>query len=244
MCGRFLILVVPALLVACSKPLPEDQKGWEGLWKNEQASLLITADGRLAWHRSSGGSDKSISAPIREIDRRKIVAGVWFLKTTFDVGQPPKQSDDGFWTVTVDGQELVKTDKLGQDPRATTVPSLNRLRTLVAADLRRLDQGMRTGNYAAFLAQSSQMFQSQFSNEKLRQAYQPAHEQTPELAPLMVGELTLTSEPTISQAGELTVKGRYPDVHGLVLTVDASYVYGQSGWKTVGVNFTMLKAVE
>ena len=160
------------------------------------------------------------------------------------MAQPPKQSDDGFWTVTVDGQELFKTDKLGRDPRATTVPPLNRLRALVAADLRRLDQGIRTGNYAAYLAQSSQIFQSQFTNEKLRQAFQTAHEQKAELTPLMVGELALTSEPTLSQEGELTVKGRYPDVHGLVLTVDASYVYGQGGWKTVGVNFTMLKAVE
>ncbi len=244
MYARVLALAALTMVVACSKPVPEDQKGWVGLWKNAQASLLVTADGRLTWHRSSGGGDKSISAPIQEIGQRKIVAGVWFLKTTFDVGQPPKLGDDGVWTVTVDGQELFKTDKLGLDPRATTVPPVARLRALVAADLQRLDQGIRTGNYSAFLAQSSQIFQSQFTNEKLRQAYQSAHEQTAGLAPFMVGELALTSEPTISQEGELTVKGRYPDVHGLVLTVDASYVYGQGGWKTVGVNFTMLKAVE
>jgi hypothetical protein len=242
--ARYLALAALAMVVACSKPIPEDQKGWVGLWKNEQASLLITADGRLAWHRSSGGSEKSISAPIQDLGQRKIVAGVWFLKTTFDVGQSPKLSDDGLWTVTVDGQELVKTDKLGRDPRAITVPPLARLRALVAADLRRLDQGIRTGNYSAFLAQSAQMFQSQFTDEKLREAYRTVHEQKAELAPLMEGELTLTSEPTISQEGELTVKGRYPDVQGRVLSVDASYVYGQGGWKTVGVNFQMLKAVE
>jgi len=240
--GRFLVSAVLVLLVACSKPLTEGQKGWVGLWKNEQASLLITADGRLVWHRTSGGSDKSLSAPIQELDQRKIVAGVWFLKSTFDVGQPPKLNDSGYWTMTVDGQELVKADALGRDPRATVVPPLRQLRALVAGDLRRLDQGIRTGDFAAFLAQSSQMLQSQFTNEKLRESYRDARKA--ELTPLMAGELTLTSEPAISQQGELTVKGRYPEVEDFMLTVDASYVFAQGGWKTMGLSFQVLKAVE
>jgi hypothetical protein len=242
--NRLFAWVALALVAACSKPLAEDQKGWVGLWKNEQASLLITAEGRLEWHRKSGGSDTSVSAPIQELGPGKIVAGVWFLKSTFAVGQPPKLDDDGFWTVTVDGQKLVKADALGRDPRATVVPPLPRLRALVAADLRRLDQGIRADDYTAFLAESSQLFQSQFTNEKLRGAYRTAHEQKAELTALMVGDLALTSEPAISPQGELTVKGQYPEVEGRVLAVDVSYVYSQGGWKTLGVNFKLLKAVE
>jgi len=54
------------------------------------------------------------------------------------------------------------------------------------------------------------MYQSQFTNEKLRQTYRTEHEQKVVLAPLMVGELRLTAEPTISEQGELVVKGRLP----------------------------------
>jgi hypothetical protein len=81
----------------------------------------------------------SLSAPLLELSDRKIVAGVWLLKSTFEVEKPPRTRDDGLWTVTVDGQELIKADPLGRDPRATMVPPPNRLRALVAEALRRLD---------------------------------------------------------------------------------------------------------
>jgi hypothetical protein len=60
----------------------------------------------------------------------------------------------------------------------------------------------------------------------------------------MAGELMLTSEPSISQQGELTVRGHYAPVKGQVLSVDLSYVYGQGGWKSLGVNFRLDKAEE
>jgi hypothetical protein len=243
MYNRLLAIPAVALMIACAKPLPEDQKVWVGLWKNEQASLRITADGRLDWHRSSGGN-ASISAPILELGARKIVAGVWIVKFTFDVSQAPNLREDGLWTVTVDGQELVKADPLGRDPRAAVVPPLVRLRALVADDLRRLDQGIQSDDYSAFLAQSSQMYQSQFTNDKLRQIYRAEHERKVVLATLMAGELMLTSEPAISEQGELVVKGHYPAVQGNVLSVDASYVYSQSGWKSLGLGLEVEKVAE
>jgi len=88
------------------------------------------------------------------------------------------------------------------------------------------------------------MYQSQFTNEKLRQTYRTEHEQKVVLAPLMVGELRLTAEPTISEQGELVVKGGYPAVQGRVLSVGVSYVYSQSGWLSLGLNFEVGNVAE
>jgi hypothetical protein len=164
------------------------------------------------------------------------------MKTTFEVGQPPRQRPDGVWTVVVDGQELVKADPLGRDPRATVVPSLDQLRALVGDDLRRLDQGIQRDDFSEFLAHSSQMYQSQFSNEKLRKAYRPLRERKVLLAPFTAGELVLTAEPAISQQGELTVKGRFPAFQGRALWIDASYVYSQVGWRSMGLNLKLPRA--
>jgi hypothetical protein len=234
-----LALATLVLASACAKPLPENQKLWLGSWKNQQASLSITADGWLEWHRRAGGDSTSISAPVLEISDRKIVAGVWIVKFNFDVAETPRLRGDGLWTVTVDGQELLKADPQGLNPGATTVPPLNQLRALVSDNLHRLDQGIQSDDYSAFLTESSLMYQSHVTNEILRKRYRTLHEGKVALAPLMAGDLTLTSEPAISEHGELMVKGRYAAAQGHVLSVNVDYVYSQSSWKLLDLDFEL-----
>lgn len=236
---RVLVLATLALVAACARPLSDDQKAWVGQWRDGEATLQITADGRLEWERKAGGATTSIAAPIQELTDHRIVAGVWFMRTTFVVGQPPRQREDGLWAMVVDGHELLKADPLGRDPRASVVPPLEQLRKLVGDDLRRLDQGMQTDDFSEFLSHTSQMYQSQFTNERLKEGYRPWREKNVRLAPFTAGDLVLTEEPTLSQQGELTVKGRYSTVEGRALVVDASYVYGQGGWKSLGVDLKL-----
>lgn len=232
---RVLIVATLALVAACARPLSDDRKAWVGQWRDDEATLQITADGRLAWKREAGGTTTSIAAPIQQLTDQRIVVGVWFMRTTFVVGKPPRQREDGVWTMVVDGHELLKADPLGRDPRATVVPPLEQLRKLVGDDLRRLDHGLQTDDYSEFLTHASQMYQSQFDNEKLKDGYRTWREKQVRLAPFMAGDLVLTEEPNLSHQGELTVKGRYPAVEGRALLVDASYVYSQGGWRSLGV---------
>lgn len=232
---RPLALALLALAAACARPLSEEQKPWIGEWKNVETSLRITAGGRLEWQRRSGGASRSLSAPIQELTDGQITAGVWFLRSRFRVGQPPRQREDGVWTVVVDGQELIKADELGRDPRAAAVPPLPKLRALVAGDLGRLEAGFQTGDFSPFLAEASTTYQSQFTSEKLREGFGPFVERKVALAPLTAGDLVLTEEPAISPQGQLTVKGRYPAVEGRALVVDASYVFSRGEWRSLGV---------
>ncbi len=55
-------------LVACGEPVPQDHKSYVGDWRAAQMSLLITADGRVAYKRLSGGGSRSIEAPIKSYD--------------------------------------------------------------------------------------------------------------------------------------------------------------------------------
>lgn len=85
------------------------------------------------------------------------------------------------------------------------------------------------------------MYQSQFTNDQMQQTYRTAREQKVVLAPLMAGELMLTSEPTLSESGELAFKGRYRPVQGQVLVVDTHYAFSQDRWRLSGLTFEIDK---
>ncbi|GAB3731759.1 hypothetical protein GCM10028794_08230 [Silanimonas algicola] len=104
-----LLLVLAALLVACTKPLPADRAHYAGDWRGNGVSLLITAEGRVVYHRREGGSTVSIDAPLKAFDGDDFEVGIGPLVTRFDVGQPPTEAD-GEWTMEVDGRMLRRED--------------------------------------------------------------------------------------------------------------------------------------
>ncbi|MFT3806675.1 hypothetical protein [Arenimonas sp.] len=108
----FLAMLLLALLTACSKPVPEAQKDYVGLWEANEMRLLITADGTLDYKRVQGGGSTSINAPIQEFTASGFSAGLGPLKTEFKVGQAPHQVE-GVWKMTVDGVELTRNDSGG-----------------------------------------------------------------------------------------------------------------------------------
>ncbi|MFV3304838.1 hypothetical protein ACNFBT_06120 [Pseudomonas sp. NY15181] len=95
-------------LAACGEPVPQEHKAYVGYWTSPQMSLLITADGRVAYKRLSGGNSRSIEAPIKSYDADGFSVGIGPFDTHFEVSKPPYQ-EGGRWKMVVDGVELVRT---------------------------------------------------------------------------------------------------------------------------------------
>jgi hypothetical protein len=74
----------------------------------------------------------------------------------------------------------------------------------------------------------------------MRQLYKPLTEKEVNLERFIVGDFALTSEPSISPQGVLTLKGKYPTTP-VSLKFDSSYVYVHPEWKTLGVNISIGK---
>lgn len=47
-------------LAACGEPVPQERRSYVGLWTAPQMSLLVTADGRVAYKRVAGSTSRSI----------------------------------------------------------------------------------------------------------------------------------------------------------------------------------------
>lgn len=98
-CGGLLVLA------ACGQPLPAEKQAYAGLWKANEMTLLITADGGVKYERMTGSGSKSISAPLKAFEGDNFVVGVGPASTTFVVSAPP-HADGDKTKMTVDGVEL------------------------------------------------------------------------------------------------------------------------------------------
>jgi hypothetical protein len=232
-----LFALVLLLLGGCKGNIPQGKQDYVGLWKNNQTSLLITADGGLNYERK-GAVNTSFSGPIKDISTDKIKAGFLFINTELKIDQPPQQKD-GMWTMVVNGATLYKADERGRMPQTTKVPDLGTIRKMVRADLERLDKGISSGDFHEYLDHAAMLFQSQFDNEKLKQNYKAFSERGLTLKRYLQGDLQLTAEPSISSDGVLVIEGRYPTTPEY-LTVKASYVYSHPQWKTIGGNINLM----
>ena len=105
-----LLFLVSMLLVACSKPLPEDKLTYAGDWHSKEMELLILPDGTVAYKRLKSGGATSINGPIKKFEGNNFVVGIWFFTTTFEVAEPPVEID-GNWQMVVDGVRLTKASE-------------------------------------------------------------------------------------------------------------------------------------
>lgn len=101
------LAAVVLALVGCGQPVPAERLAYVGAWSGPDMSLLITADGRVVYRRSTGSSRTSIDAPLQAFDGDNFSAGIGPLSTTFVVSSPPRL-DDGTWHMTVDGVALTR----------------------------------------------------------------------------------------------------------------------------------------
>ena len=105
---RIAALSLALWLAACGEPVPREHRSYVGLWTSPEMSLLVTADGRVAYKRISGSTSKSIEAPIKRYEADGFTVGFGPFDTHFEVSRPPYQ-DGSQWKMVVDGVELVRT---------------------------------------------------------------------------------------------------------------------------------------
>lgn len=102
-----LILLLSALLSACSEPLPPEKLLYSGMWRGSQMELYISLDGSVNYSLSKGNTSRSINGPIKEFQGDDFVVGIGPISSTFEVSEPPHQID-GEWQMVVDGVRLTR----------------------------------------------------------------------------------------------------------------------------------------
>lgn len=106
---RALPFLLLALLAGCAEPLPPERADYAGVWHNERTRLAISPDGRVFYTSTNDkGLHTKIDAPIKRFDGDSFDVGIGPFATTFVVSAAPRRGDDGRWTMTVDGAELVR----------------------------------------------------------------------------------------------------------------------------------------
>ena len=231
------IIIFLLFLTGCYEPLDKSQTIYVGLWKNNQTSLLITESGHLEYNSKKGAVSTSISLPIKDINETQIEAGFLFFTSTFKLEGKPKE-EAGMFSIVVDGEKLFKTDEQGRIPAATKVPTMEQIRTLVNNELTLLSESISTNNFNKYLESASLVYQSQFTNQQLIEAYSSFNEQEIVVSDWMIGDFILTNEPSIDKDGILTIEGKYqtsPDS----LKFSLSFIYAHPNWKSFGANLNI-----
>ncbi len=231
------VSILVFLLASCAKPLDDDKLPYVGLWKSHQTSLLITQSGMLEYETKKGAVTTSVSMPIKHIDNAVIEARFLFMSSSFQLDGAPKD-EDGMLMLVVDGEKLYKTDELGRLPQATVVPPLDELRVLAMKELTLLAKGINNNDFSEYLDNSSLVFQSQFTNEKLLETYGGFIDQEINIEEWMQGEFLLTAEPSVDENGVLEIDGAFPTSPNS-LKFSLSFVYTHPNWKSLGGNINI-----
>ena len=106
------VLLITATVASCGMKgikVPADKLDYVGLWTSLEVRLFIHANGRVEYEKNTGGSKKSISAPIQKFEGNNFVVGALGINTTFVVSETPHRDSSGVWKMTVDGVELTRT---------------------------------------------------------------------------------------------------------------------------------------
>ena len=88
--------------------MPPEKQAYVGAWTSASMCLTITEQGTVSYERVRKTSKTKIRGSIKAFAGDDIVVGLLFIKTTFDVEQPPYLDGDT-WRMRVDGVELAKT---------------------------------------------------------------------------------------------------------------------------------------
>ena len=100
-----MVIAMAVLLAGCAEPLPENRLDYVGQWRSKEMSLLILADGTVAYERLKSGGTTSINGPMQGFEGDDFIVGLLFLTTRFEVSEPPHEVE-GDWTMVVDGVRL------------------------------------------------------------------------------------------------------------------------------------------
>jgi TPR repeat protein len=111
---------------------------------------------------------------------------------------------------------------------------------MTRADLGRLGDAIKSNDFSNFVSHTSLTYQSQHTNQSTQQAFKQFVDNNVDLEKYLAGDMVLTSEPSISSQGTLTLHGRYGTVAG-ALGFDLAYVNAERQWTLSGVKIATLK---
>lgn len=105
------MLSATLLVAACKgQPLPPDKADYAGRWRGGGIDLVISPEGRVEYVKQQGKGRTEISGPLQGWQGDSFVVGVMTVKTKFEVTEPPHEVD-GAWKMTVDGVELIRSNR-------------------------------------------------------------------------------------------------------------------------------------
>jgi hypothetical protein len=105
------------MALGCTQPVPVDHTDYIGHWRGEGVLLVIAANGHADYSRVRGNNRTQIEGPAHSFSTEGFKIGIGPLSASFDVQNPPKETEDG-WRMTVDGVELTRMNFSLGDPDA------------------------------------------------------------------------------------------------------------------------------
>jgi hypothetical protein len=109
MIGLSITLLSALMLGGCKEALveiPSDKVDYVGKWEGPGVTLVISADGGLAYEYLDTGSKICLVTPLVGFEDNSFDVVAWFV--SFDVTVPPHQENDT-WKMVMNGVELTKT---------------------------------------------------------------------------------------------------------------------------------------
>ena len=89
---------------------PAIQASYIGRWEATGMVIDIDPGYGLHYENSRGGMSKTLDLPISEFTETQFKAGIFGMNTTFEIDQPPHETETGDWKMTIDGVELIRTE--------------------------------------------------------------------------------------------------------------------------------------
>ena len=89
--------------------VPADRIDLVGHWTADGTTLDLSEDGTISWHRQDGAKKTQITGmPVVEWTESGFVVGMGPVRKPFTVSEGPTQAEDGTWSVTIQGVEVVR----------------------------------------------------------------------------------------------------------------------------------------
>lgn len=121
-----------------------------------------------------------------------------------------------------------------------TVPSEPAIEILIKQSLLSFNDANLTGNYTVFHANLAEVFRTQFTAERIRDAFRAFHDQQIDLAGILLHRHVLTKPAVINASNALELEGRF-DTRPFNVMFGMQYVVATTGeWKLAGLNINLL----
>lgn len=222
-------LLVIISLLGCTEPLSDDLLDFVGIWTSDQTRLTITEGGEFAYASTTANRQASVALPIVSISDSEIVVGGLFGKSRFQIDGRPS-SRDGFLSLIVDGEVLMKMNRAGTGPVVSEVPTTEEIEAITRRDILALHQAVTNLDFDEYWNTLSRVAQTQISPDGLLNNYQSAIDGGLDLGYWLAGAYLNRIPAAVDQDGMLLIQGAFLKPGGQYLGVEGHYLAEQGEW--------------